>query len=140
MDQFNTNSVNALREFNSGLQQNRDLFNAQNGLVIAQANAQWRQNIATINNATQNESNMAFAQTINALTSTNLDSIWQRERDMLSMAFQVSEGNADRANSIILQKMAADASIDVAELQAKIQAAGQEGNFLSDIFTTIIGL
>jgi len=140
MDQFNVNSVNALREFNSGLQQQRDLFNAQNGLVIAQANAQWRQNIATINNATQNESNMAFAQTINALTSTNLDAIWQRERDMLSMAFQVSEGNADRANSIILQKMAADASIDVAELQAQIQAAGQEGNFLSDIFTTIIGL
>ena len=140
MDQFNVNSINSLREFNSGLQQQRDLFNAQNGLVIAQANAQWRQNIATINNATQNESNMAFAQTINALTATNLDAIWQRERDILSMAFQVSEGNADRANSIILQKMAADASIDVAELQAKIQAAGQEGNFLSDIFTTIIGL
>ena len=140
MDQFNVNSVNALREFNSGLQQQRDLFNAQNGLVVAQANAQWRQNIATINNAAQNESNMAFAQVINALTSTNLDAIWQRERDILSMAFQVSEGNADRANSIILQKMAADASIDVAELQAKIQAAGQEGNFLSDLFTTIIGL
>ena len=140
MDQFNANSVNSLREFNSGLQQQRDLFNAQNGLVIAQANAQWRQNVATINNATQNESNMAFAQTINALTATNLDAIWQRERDILSMAFQVSEGNADRANSIILQKMAADASIDVAELQAKIQAAGQEGNFLSDLFTTIIGL
>ena len=56
MDQFNVNSVNALREFNSGLQQQRDLFNAQNGLVIAQSNAAWRQSIATINTATQNES------------------------------------------------------------------------------------
>ncbi len=119
MDQFNVNSVNALREFNSQIQQQRDLFNAQNGLVIAQANAQWRQNLATLNTAAQNESNMAFAQTINALTSTNLDAIWQRERDIMSMAFQVSESNADRANSIILQKMAADAEIDVAELQAK---------------------
>ncbi len=140
MDQFNVNSVNALREFNSQIQQQRDLFNAQNGLVIAQANAQWRQNLATLNTAAQNESNMAFAQTINALTSTNLDAIWQRERDIMSMAFQVSEGNAERANSIILQKMAADASIDVAELQAQIQAAGQEGRGIFDLFTTIVGL
>ena len=140
MDQFNVNSVNALREFNSQIQQQRDLFNAQNGLVIAQANAQWRQNLATLNTAAQNESNMAFAQTINALTSTNLDAIWQRERDIMSMAFQVSESNAERANSIILQKMAADASIDVAELQAQIQAAGQEGRGMFDLFTTVVGL
>jgi hypothetical protein len=138
MDQFNVNSVNALREFNSQIQQQRDLFNAQNGLVIAQANAQWRQNLATLNTAAQNESNMAFAQTINALTSTNLDAIWQRERDIMSMAFQVSESNADRANSIILQKMAADAEIDVAELQAKIGAAQSKGNFFAELVKTVL--
>ncbi len=138
MDQFNVNSVNALREFNSQIQQQRDLFNAQNGLVIAQANAQWRQNLATLNTAAQNESNMAFAQTINALTSTNLDAIWQRERDIMSMAFQVSESNADRANSIILQKMAADAEIDVAELQAKIGAAESKGNFFAELAKTVL--
>jgi hypothetical protein len=140
MDQFNVNSVNALREFNSQIQQQRDLFNAQNGLVIAQANAQWRQNLATLNTSAQNESNMAFAQTINALTSTNLDSIWQRERDIMSMAFQVSEGNSDRANSIIIQKMAADSAIDVAELQAQIGAAQSKGNFIAEVFKKIIPL
>jgi len=76
---------------------------------------------------------MAFAQTINALTSTNLDAIWQRERDILSMAFQVSEGNADRANSIILQKMAADAEIDVAELQASMESKKQTGGFIGEM-------
>jgi hypothetical protein len=106
--------------------------------VIAQANAQWRQNLATLNTAAQNESNMAFAQTINALTSTNLDAIWQRERDIMSMAFQVSESNADRANSIILQKMAADAEIDVAELQAKIGAAESKGNFFAELAKTVL--
>ena len=140
MDQFNINSVNALREFNSGLQQQRDQFNAQNGLVIAQANAQWRQNLATLNTAAQNESNMNFAQTINSLTSSNLDSIWQRERDMLSMAFQVSEGNSDRANSIILQKMAADSTIEAAELQATIGAAQSKGNFVAELFKRLIPL
>jgi hypothetical protein len=117
MDQFNVNSVNAMRQFNSEVQQQRDLFNAQNGLVIAQANAQWRQNISTLNTATQNQSNMEFARTINALTSTNLDNIWQRERDIMSYAFTQSETAKDRALNILLankdldsyrEKMAAD--------------------------------
>jgi len=102
VEQFNVNSVNALKEFNSNIQQQRDMFNAQNGLVVAQANAQWRQNIATMNTSAQNESNMAFAQTINALTSTNLDQVWQRERDLMSFAFTASESEQDRALQIIL--------------------------------------
>ena len=108
MDQFNVNSTNALREFNSELQQQRDLFNAQNGLVIAQANAQWRQNIATLNTATQNQSNMDFAKTINALTASNMDQIWQRERDIMSFAFAAAESAADRAANIALAKLTAD--------------------------------
>ena len=117
MDQFNVNSVNAMRQFNSEVQQQRDLFNAQNGLIVAQANAQWRQNIATLNTATQNQSNMDFAKTINALTSTNLDQVWQRERDIMNYAFTQSETSMDRALSILLadkeldayrEKMAAD--------------------------------
>lgn len=102
MDQFNVNSINALREFNSNLQQQRDLFNAQNGLVVAQANAQWRQNIATLNTAAQNESNMDFAKTINALTSTNLDQIWQRERDIMSFAFTAQQAALDRSLNLLL--------------------------------------
>jgi hypothetical protein len=102
MDQFNVNSANAMRQFNSEIQQQRDLFNAQNGLVVAQANAQWRQNIATLNTAAQNESNLDFAKTINALTSKNLDEIWQRERDIMSFAFTSDQSAMDRALSIIL--------------------------------------
>tara|TARA_R100001510_G_C7656116_1_gene215772 strand:- start:3156 stop:6380 length:3225 start_codon:yes stop_codon:yes gene_type:complete len=102
MDQFNINTVNALRQFNAETQNQRDMFNAQNGLVVAQANAQWRQNIATLNNAAQNESNMDFAKTINALTSKNLDEIWQRERDNMSFAFTSSETAMDRALKIVL--------------------------------------
>lgn len=102
MDQFNVNSVNAMRQFNSEVQQQRDLFNAQNGLVIAQANAQWRQNIATLNTSAQNQSNMDFAKTINGLTAGNLDQVWQRERDIMSYSFAQSESRQDRALSILL--------------------------------------
>jgi hypothetical protein len=102
MDQFNLNSTNAMRQFNSEMQNARDIFNAQNGLVIAQANAKWRQSIATLNTAAQNESNMDFAKTINALSAKNLDEIWQRERDIMSNAFVASESEMDRALQIIL--------------------------------------
>ena len=114
MDQFNVNSVNALREFNSEIQQQRDLFNAQNGLVIAQSNAQWRQNLSTLNTAAQNQSNSDFAKTMNALTASNMDQIWQRERDLMSFAFAASESASDRAANIAIAKL-------TAEEQAKLQ-------------------
>ena len=130
MDQFNVNSVNALRQFNSEMQQQRDMFNAQNGLVVAQANAQWRQNIATLNTAAQNQSNLEFAKTMNDLTSTNLDAIWQRERDIMSFAFSSAESAKDRALSILLGDMEVDA------LEKKLSAAEDAGKtkFLLDVF------
>ena len=130
MDQFNVNSVNALREFNSELQQQRDIFNAQNGLVIAQSNAAWRQSIATVNTATQNQSNMDFAKTINALTASNMDQIWQRERDIMSFAFAASESSADRANNIAVAKLTADAQAEVADNVGK----GKIGALVVDSF------
>jgi len=130
MDQFNVNSVNALREFNSGLQQQRDLFNAQNGLVIAQSNAAWRQSIATINTATQNESNMDFAKVINGLTAANMDQIWQRERDLMSFAFQLENNNADRATTIAVQELANEAA-------ASSAAASRSGSFARAIGSVV---
>jgi hypothetical protein len=132
MDQFNVNSVNALREFNSELQQQRDLFNAQNGLVIAQANAQWRQSIATLNTAAQNESNMDFAKTINGLTAANMDQIWQRERDIMSFAFAAAESAADRASNIAIAKLTA------AE-QASLQDSIGKGKLAAIALDAVLG-
>jgi len=140
MKQFNADEVNSLLEFNASMQNQREMFNAQNYLVVAQANAQWRQNLATINTAAANESNMAYTQAVNGLTMTSLDEIWQRERDILSMAFQISENNANRANEIVLQKLAADASTDAAKLQADIEASAGAGDFVKEVFLKIIGI
>jgi hypothetical protein len=102
VNQFNVNSVNAIREFNANLQQQRDTFNATNGLVVAQANAQWRQNTATLNTAAQNESNMRFATDINGMTSKNIDAVWQRERDLMSYNFTSTESAKDRGLNILM--------------------------------------
>jgi hypothetical protein len=102
-----------MRQFNSEVQQQRDLFNAQNGLVIAQANAQWRQNLATVNTAAVNQANMDFAKTINQMSMKNLDEIWQRERDIMGFAFQSDQSAMDRALKIIL----GDKELEEARLQ-----------------------
>jgi hypothetical protein len=117
MDQFNVNSVNALREFNSEIQQQRDLFNAQNGLLIAQSNAQWRQTVSTTNSAAQNESNMNLAKTINALTANNLDAFWQQERDIMSFAYASGESAADRIATVLVEELKADAQAAYADAQ-----------------------
>ena len=110
------------------MQNQRDQFNANSGLVVAQANAQWRQNLATVNTAAQNESNREFAQTINAMTSKNVDQVWQRERDIMSLAYQTAESNADNATQIILQQMAADSTITAGSTLVLIAGGGKKGN------------
>ena len=135
MDQFNVNSVNALREFNSELQQQRDLFNGQNGLVIAQSNAQWGQNIATMNTAALNESNSEFARTMNGLTELNMSQIWQRERDIMSYVFQTMNNNADRATSIAIQNLQNEATKDTAAATKSAGFAKAAGTIIGAIVT-----
>ena len=111
--QFNTNQKNAIKQFNAGeenaieqfntAQQNaRDQFNAENDLVIAQANAKWRQDTETINTATENQATFEYAKETNGLTNKAIDTMWQRERDLMSFAFTASEAALDRALKILM--------------------------------------
>ena len=130
MKQYNADEVNALLEFNATIQNQREMFNAQNYLVVAQANAQWRQNLATINTAAANESNMDYAQTVNGLTIKSLDEIWQRERDLMDYAFTQSENAADRALSILM----ADKQMESVTAQLESQEDTALGELLTKVF------
>jgi len=124
VNQFNVNSVNAIREFNANLQQQRDTFNATNGLVVAQANAQWRQNLATLNTAAANDSAGAFAAAINGMTTKNIDAVWQRERDLMSYNYTSTESAKDRAMQVLLGEQTLEAlkeKIGYAEDSAKTE-------------------
>lgn len=103
MSQFNAGEENATARFNSQLEAARKQFNANNALVVAQANAQWRQNINLTNTAAQNEANAEKAKTMNALTAKAMDEIWQRERDTLAYTFTALESDEDRALELLLQ-------------------------------------
>ncbi len=122
INQFNAEEANALLEFNSALQNQREMFNAQNYLVVAQANAQWRQGINTSNTEAQNVANLTYAKEVNGLTQKALDDYWQKERDIMSYAFAQSEGSADRALKILLGEQSMDSireQLEFKENQAK---------------------
>ena len=114
MEQFNAGEVNALTKFQEQLNSQRDLFNAQNQLVIAQANAQWRQQLATINNTAENEANRQDALQANALTQKALDEIWQRERDLMAYAFTAAENAENRRVTLMQADLNAEATSDSA--------------------------
>ena len=101
-NQFNAGQENAAKQFNANIENQRDQFNAQNALVVAQANAQWKQNTATLNTAAQNEANSNAALAANAFTQSTMDQLWQRERDIMDYVYKASESSKDRSLSIIL--------------------------------------
>ncbi len=122
MKQFDTNAVNATRQFNVAQDNAFKQFMVTNSLVVAQANAKWRQTAATLNQAAANEQAMYVAKEQNALSQAELDEIWQRERDEMDFVFNAYQNDQDRSNAVVLQKLAGDATLDAAKLQAKIGA------------------
>jgi hypothetical protein len=114
MTQYNVGQTNALEQFKQQVKNQREQFNAQNALVIAQANAQWRQQLATVNNASLNDANRQNALQANGLTQKGLDEIWQKERDLMAYAFATAESAAERRNKLLLQELDAEGKSDSA--------------------------
>ena len=132
--QFNVSEENAIATFNKEQSDARDEFNTKNALVVAQSNAAWRQSVATADTAAQNDANMQLAKTENAFTASTLDQVWQRERDLLSYAWQADNNALDRINNVILEDMRLDtatsnnaATIAASERVARSNMWGQIG-------------
>ena len=129
MAQFNAGETNATEKFNAQLESARKQFNANNSLIVAQANAQWRQNISTINTAAQNDANMEMAKTENALTGLALDEIWQKERDTLAYVFTSIESEKDRSIEMLL----ADKRVDLVKYQEEQAEKGAKASFFVNV-------
>ena len=139
MEQFAVSETNAIRKFNEEQRNARQQFNTQNGLIIAQANAQWRQNTSTANTAAQNEANMQDAKAANAFTASTLDQVWQRERDLMSYAWKTSETALDRINDVIIANISATASKENAQTTASASDRRGEAEMWGTIGSAILG-
>ena len=134
-NQFFANMATQVQQFNAGMEVQRDQFNSQNALVIAQANAQWRQNTATVNSQAQNVANLESAKAANMFTQQMLDTVWQRERDIMDYAFKQSESATDRALSVFLANESKTLSMWETEQAAK--AKDKEG--IGYLFGQLLG-
>ena len=128
--QFDVNAANATYQFNVAQDNAMKQFMVSNNLVVAQANAKWRQTAATLNQEAANERALYVAKEQNALTQAELDEIWQRERDEMDYVFNAYQNDQDRANAVVLAKLAGDATMDAAKLQAEIGANAEIGKAL----------
>lgn len=139
LEQFNVGEVNAIAQFNEEQNNAREEFNTKNALLIAQANAQWRQATTTTNTAAQNEANMQDAKAMNAFTASTLDQVWQRERDLLSYAWQTSNNALERINQVILANIQATsaANTNAATNAANVKSA--ESNMWGNIGAAVVG-
>ena len=122
---FNVGETNAMEQFNTQLMDQRDRFNAENDLVIAQANARWRQEISTADTLAQNAANMESARNANGLTQRAMEQIWQAERDLMSFAFQSAENAKQRKAELLMQGKNIDAQNKSATMQGVGYLAGR---------------
>ena len=121
MEQFTASEGNSIEKFNTEIQNARDLFESTNSIAIAQANATWRQGIATTEFAAQQESNMQDAMAATGMSAASLSNLWQRESDLLDYSFRAAESSADRVLALATLKL-------TAEQETKLQGEIAKGN------------
>lgn len=132
INQFNTEQANVLARFNTEQQNLREQFNAQQRLIIDQANAQWEREIATVNTAATNASNLQAAQIASNMTITEYNNEVQLYRDAVNQAWQSGENDAQRAATLAGAEISSNAAITAATIsasadirEAEIQAASR---------------
>jgi hypothetical protein len=137
-NQFNASQANSMAQFGASQADNialanrqaneaRETFNAQNRLIIDQANAEWRRAVTTTDNATDNEANRINAQNATAMTSAAYGNLMQRERDLYSFAFTSSETALERA-----------AALTVAQMEAKSGRQSAVGGALGSLAGAVV--
>jgi len=135
-ERFNAGQVNAMSQFNAEMKNQREQFNAQNQLVVDQSNAQWRREIATADTAAINRANELNAINTLDISNTAYNNLWQMYSDQMKFAFDASESEAQRLNSIALQQLANDASFNLQNMKNDYNSSAAFGGAIVKMLTT----
>lgn len=135
MSQFNASQSNELNVARTQMEQQRDQFYSNMRQETQLANARWRQSLVTSDREMEFEAAAIDARNLLDIQTAQLAEIWDRSDAMLDFVWQSGENEADRNRDILLQQMAADANLDIAEFQADQQS----GQALGGIFGSIAG-
>jgi hypothetical protein len=94
-------------------------------MVIAQANAQWRRQIATADTAAVNRANELNANAVLDISKESYDNLWNYYADTMEWAWTSSENELKRVNDLAVAKLSSDSSTDL--LKFKEDAASSAG-------------
>ena len=137
--QFNAGQINTVERFNAEINNARDQFNATNQLVIAQANVQWRRQIATADTAAINRANELNAAAILDISKTAYDNLWNYYSDTMEWAWTTAENDKDRVVQMALGELSAKTQADMMQLKLNAEESGAIGGFFGDLFTSQLG-
>ena len=136
--QFNAGQVNTLERFNAELNNQRDQFNAQNQLVIAQANAQWRREVATADTAAVNRANELNAAAVLDISDTAYSNLWQYYGDTMEWAWESAENQLDRVTDLAVAELDAKARKEIAGEQSSSAAGSAVGGMIGTLGSAFI--
>ena len=126
--------TNTINRFNEEVMNNREQFNATNQLVISQANAQWRRQIATADTAAVNQANQINAAAVLGVSEQAYENLWQYFADTMEFAWTSADNDADRLNKLAVAQFNAGAAMDLASLKEEYNNSAAVGGFLMDMF------
>jgi hypothetical protein len=136
--QYNAGQRNVLERFNAELNNQRDTFNAQNQLVIAQNNAQWRRQIATIDTATTNRVNEINATNLLQTSNQAYNNLWNYYGDTMEWAWTSAENELNRYADMSIANLNADTQADVARRGASTAAGNAIGSLIGTLGSAYI--
>ena len=134
--QFNAGQTNVIERFNTEINNQREQFNASNRLVIDQANATWRREIATMDTAAVNRANETNAEALLGVSRDAYNNLWQYYSDNMEWAWTSAENEKTRYVNMALAELNANAEMDIAEFKADYQSSIGFGNMIGKILTT----
>ena len=134
-NQFNAGAENVFKENNANRKQRVLESNAKNGLIIAQANAAWRNLATTTFNADSNEANRIDAKAATAMTRAQMDEYWQSTRDTIAYAYSSAESEKDRIQEIFLTELEA---ANKNEYQDNVARAGILSKAIDGVISAVV--
>jgi len=134
--QFNAGQTNVIERFNTEINNQREQFNASNRLVIDQANATWRREIATMDTAAVNRANETNAEALLGVSRDAYNNLWQYYSDNMEWAWTSAENEKTRYVNMAMAELNANTTMDVAAFKADYQSSIGFGNMIGKILTT----
>ena len=135
MEQFDADQENTVKQYLATANNAREQFNQNMKLQINQANAVWRRQINTQNNALQNETNRINVQNLLGLSASAQNAIWQKYRDEAAWIFQMTENEAQRNHAVGMAALEGELNSDLYDKQTSNKFASVlGGNAINGVF------